>query len=162
MIEVVMAIRKDKFKAYPAVLEELDLIDEDDQITHTLSLEDAINPENELNVFKLDPEFEKNEKQYEEIRAEIIGDADDSDEEGSDEDGEGSGGEVDEEQAAAATSGTTEIIDNTEQNLVAFRREVYLTIQSSLDFQEAAHKLLKMKVPKELEVNGLYTLSPTY
>ncbi|CAJ0605770.1 unnamed protein product [Cylicocyclus nassatus] len=149
MIEVVMAIRKDKFKAYPAVLEELDLIDEDDQITHTLSLEDAINPENELNVFKMDPEFEKNEKQYEEIRAEIIGDADDSDEEGSD-DEEGSGGEVDEE-GAAAPSGTTEIIDNTEQNLVAFRREVYLTIQSSLDFQEAAHKLLKMKVPTEME-----------
>lgn len=40
-------------------------------------------------VFKLDPEFEKNEKQYEEIRAEIIGDDDDSDEEGSDENGSG-------------------------------------------------------------------------
>ncbi|RCN26333.1 hypothetical protein ANCCAN_27941 [Ancylostoma caninum] len=48
MIEVVMTIRKDNFKAYPAVIDELDLIDEDDQITHTLSLEDAVNPENEL------------------------------------------------------------------------------------------------------------------
>lgn len=39
---------------------------------------------------------------------------------------------------------TLTIIDGTEQSLVAFRRNVYLTIQSSLDFQEAAHKLLKI------------------
>ncbi|VDO44764.1 unnamed protein product, partial [Haemonchus placei] len=125
MIEVVLTIRKDKFKAYPAVLDELDLIDEEDQITHTISLEDAINPENELK-----------------IRAEIIGDDDDSEDEESEDDGIGSGDDAD--GAPTSTTGTTEIIDNTEQNLVAFRREVYLTIQSSLDFQEAAHKLLKM------------------
>ncbi|ETN85044.1 hypothetical protein NECAME_06591 [Necator americanus] len=149
-------------EAYPAVIDELDLIDEDDQITHTLSLEDAINPENELNVFKFDPEFEKNEKQYEEIRAEIIGDADDSDEEGSGDEDEASGDEGEEKSGAAAATGTTEIIDNTEQNLVAFRREVYLTIQSSLDFQEAAHKLLKMKVPQELETTFEKIACDTY
>jgi hypothetical protein len=38
------------------------------------------------------------------------------------------------------------IIDQTETNLVAFRRTVYLTIQSSLDFEECAHKLLKMDI----------------
>uniref|UniRef100_A0A0K0DD65 Lethal protein 858 n=1 Tax=Angiostrongylus cantonensis TaxID=6313 RepID=A0A0K0DD65_ANGCA len=161
MIEVVMTIRKDQFKAYPAVIDELDLIDEEDQITHTISLEDAVNPENELNIFKMDPDFSKNEQQYEEIRAEIIGDADDTDEEGSsDDDTEGLSNvnelfiDYDRVLAGQTTAGsaTTEIIDNTEQNLVAFRREVYLTIQSSLDFQEAAHKLLKMKVSKELEL----------
>lgn len=36
------------FKGFPAVIDELDLIDEDDQITHTITLEDAVNPENEL------------------------------------------------------------------------------------------------------------------
>ncbi|PIO54160.1 hypothetical protein TELCIR_24483, partial [Teladorsagia circumcincta] len=46
-------------------------------------------------VFKLDPEFEKNEKQYEEIRAEIIGDDDDSDDEESEDDGIGSGDDAD-------------------------------------------------------------------
>lgn len=35
-------------KAYPAVIDDLDLIDEEDQITHTITLEDAVNPENEL------------------------------------------------------------------------------------------------------------------
>ncbi|KAE9418407.1 hypothetical protein Angca_009604 [Angiostrongylus cantonensis] len=151
MIEVVMTIRKDQFKAYPAVIDELDLIDEEDQITHTISLEDAVNPENELNIFKMDPDFSKNEQQYEEIRAEIIGDADDTDEEGSSDDDTEAG-------QTTAGSATTEIIDNTEQNLVAFRREVYLTIQSSLDFQEAAHKLLKMKVSKELETELCHML----
>ena len=29
---------------------------------------------------------------------------------------------------------------------MAFRRTVYLTIQSSLDFQECTHKLLKMQI----------------
>ena len=38
------------------------------------------------------------------------------------------------------------IIDQTETNLVAFRRTVYLTIQSSLDFEECAHKLLKINI----------------
>ncbi|WKX94973.1 hypothetical protein Q1695_011880 [Nippostrongylus brasiliensis] len=159
MIEVMLTIFKDKFRAYPAVIDDLDLIDEEDQITHTITLEDAVNPENELNVFKLDPEFEKNEKQYEEIRAEIIGDENDSDEEGSDDDENDSGDDgTGQPGAAASTGATTEIIDNTEQNLVAFRREVYLTIQSSLDFQEAAHKLLKMKVSKELEAELCHML----
>ncbi|KAK6055059.1 MIF4G domain protein [Cooperia oncophora] len=127
MIEVVLTIRKDKFKAYPAVLDELDLIDEEDQITHTISLEDAINPENELNVFKLDPEFEKNEQQYDEIRAEIIGDDEDSDEE-SEDDGIGSGDEGDGQPGApASTTGTTENHRQLPTNLSHFVREVYLT-----------------------------------
>jgi hypothetical protein len=36
-------VRKDGFKDNPAVLEELDLVDEDDQITHMFTLDDATN-----------------------------------------------------------------------------------------------------------------------
>lgn len=69
-------------------------------------------------MFKLDPEFEKNEEVYEEIRKEIIGNADISDEDGGDElDDEEEGSDVEE-----APKKTTEIIDNTDQNLTAFRR----------------------------------------
>ncbi|KAL8183560.1 UNVERIFIED_CONTAM: hypothetical protein K2H54_044650, partial [Gekko kuhli] len=39
------------------------------------------------------------------------------------------------------------IHDKTEINLVSFRRTIYLAIQSSLDFEECAHKLLKMDFP---------------
>lgn len=38
------------------------------------------------------------------------------------------------------------IIDQTETNLVALRRTIYLTLQSSLDYEEAAHKLLKLQL----------------
>uniref|UniRef100_A0A0R3RWN1 Tyrosine-protein kinase n=1 Tax=Elaeophora elaphi TaxID=1147741 RepID=A0A0R3RWN1_9BILA len=149
MIEVIFHIRKDKFQAYPALIDELDLIEEDDQITHTITLEDPLMPENELNVFKYDPEFEKNEAEYEEIRRDAIGfEEEDSDEEEETE-------EAPDEEGVETQQGekqSTVIIDNTEQNLVAFRRNIYLTIQSSLDFQEAAHKLLKIDLKNGQDV----------
>ena len=46
------------------------------------------------------------------------------------------------------------IMDMTETNLVGFRRTVYLTIQSSLDFEECAHKLLKMDIKPGWEVRA--------
>ncbi|CAJ0571850.1 unnamed protein product, partial [Mesorhabditis spiculigera] len=155
MIETAMAVRRDKFADYPALVDELDLISEEDQITHTLSLEDATDPENMLNIFKMDPEFEKNEAAYEEIREQIIGDAGESSEEESDDEDED---EENKEQGGAGKAEPMEIIDNTEQNMVAFRREVYLTIQSSLDYQEAAHKLLKMGVKPEMEPELIHML----
>ena len=36
-----MAVRKDKFKDHPAVAEGLELVDEDEQITHLISLEEV-------------------------------------------------------------------------------------------------------------------------
>ncbi|UXI15111.1 Repulsive guidance molecule A [Sarcoptes scabiei] len=68
MIEVMYAIRKDKFKDHPSILPELDLIDENEQITHMMNLEEDYNTEDHLNVFKKDPEFLINEAKYEEIK----------------------------------------------------------------------------------------------
>ena len=44
------------------------------------------------------------------------------------------------------------IVDQTETNLIALRRTIYLTIQSSLDFEECAHKLLKLELKPGQEV----------
>ena len=52
----------------------------------------------------------------------------------------------------AATKKQMEITDMTNTNLVTFRKTVYLTIMSSLDFEECAHKLLKMTIKPGLEV----------
>ena len=41
MIEVMFQVRKDGFKDNPAVPQELDLVEEADQFTHTLTLDDA-------------------------------------------------------------------------------------------------------------------------
>ena len=46
----------------------------------------------------------------------------------------------------------SEIIDQTETNMIALRRTIYLTIQSSLDFEECAHKMLKMQFKPGQEV----------
>ncbi len=48
MIEVMFAVRKDGFKEHPAITEGLGLVDEDDQITHLLSLDDDLEEERAL------------------------------------------------------------------------------------------------------------------
>eukprot|EP00730_Choanoeca_flexa_P019206 TRINITY_DN9375_c0_g1_i1.p1 TRINITY_DN9375_c0_g1~~TRINITY_DN9375_c0_g1_i1.p1 ORF type:complete len:883 (+),score=172.91 TRINITY_DN9375_c0_g1_i1:61-2709(+) len=147
MIEVMFAIRKDGFRDHPAILEGLDLIEESDQITHLIALDEDINPETGLDVFKFDDDYEGNEERYKEIKAEILGD-DSSDEDGDDEDSSDDD-ESDEEDAAPAAAqpgDRVEIHDMTETNLIALRRTIYLTLKSSLDFEEAAHKLLKMTI----------------
>ena len=42
MIEVLMQVRKDKYKDNPIIPEGLDLVEEDEQITHQIQLEDEL------------------------------------------------------------------------------------------------------------------------
>ena len=42
MIEVLMQVRKDKYKDNPILPEGLDLVEEDEQITHQIQLEDDL------------------------------------------------------------------------------------------------------------------------
>lgn len=45
----------------------------DDQITHNFDLMDILDPEDMLNIFHLDPFFEKTEMEWDEIKKEILG-----------------------------------------------------------------------------------------
>jgi len=147
MIEVMFAVRKDGFKDYPIVSEGLDKVEEDDQITHLLRLDDAASAEDILNVFKHDPDFEENEEKYKQIKQSILGDDDDSDDDSEGEDGSGEEESDEDEDGDNKKEGSTmEIIDKTETNLVALRRLIYLTVQSSLDFEECAHKMMKIQL----------------
>ncbi|XP_078460071.1 pre-mRNA-splicing factor CWC22 homolog isoform X2 [Lampetra planeri] len=145
MIEVMFAIRKDGFKDHPVIPEGLDLVEEDDQFTHMLPLEDDYNSEDLLNIFKLDPDFLNNEEKYKAIKKEILDEG--SSGEGESGEGEGSDSDDEEEDEEEAEKQKMTILDQTETNLVSFRRTIYLAIQSSLDFEECAHKLLKMELP---------------
>uniref|UniRef100_A0A182PMB3 MI domain-containing protein n=1 Tax=Anopheles epiroticus TaxID=199890 RepID=A0A182PMB3_9DIPT len=156
MIEVVFQIRKDGFKDHVAVMDALELVEEDDQYTHLIMLDEATDTQDILNVFKVDPEFEANETKYKAICKEILGsDAEDDDEEG-DKSGDSSSGDSDgsDDDDVDSDSDVGEdakkkqdtIIDNTETNLIALRRTIYLTIHSSLDYEECAHKLMKMEL----------------
>ncbi|CAL8102770.1 unnamed protein product [Calicophoron daubneyi] len=170
MLEVMFQIRRDGWKDHPIVLPELDLIPEDDQITHTTSLLDQVDPEDSLNVFRFDPDYLENEEKYAKIKASFF-ESDDESEDGSggeedDDEGEESGSsneEGDEErpQGAASASAAGEnqqtIIDRTETNLVQLRRTIYLMLQSSLSADEAGHRLLQLKIKpgEEYEVASM-------
>ncbi|XP_068656524.1 uncharacterized protein [Aristolochia californica] len=144
LIEGLFAIRKAKFEGYPAVRPELDLVEQEDQFTHEISFQDDIDAESHLDIFRLDPKFLENEEAYENLKKDILGDdssegGDDS-AEGSDDDDEEDDEESEEEE------NRMKIKDETETNLVNLRRTIYLTIMSSVDFEEAGHKLLKIKL----------------
>ncbi|KAL8762464.1 MAG: hypothetical protein Q9184_001547 [Pyrenodesmia sp. 2 TL-2023] len=140
MIEVLFQVRKDKYKDNPAIRDELDLVEEEDQITHRASLDDEIDVQDGLNVFKFDPEWEEHEEAYQKLKAEILGEA-----EGSGDEEYETGESSDDEDAKDEKD--LEIKDQTNADLTNLRRTIYLTIMSSLDFEEAVHKLLKVNLP---------------
>ncbi|KAL4726140.1 pre-mRNA-splicing factor cwc22 [Fusarium chlamydosporum] len=141
MIEVLFQVRKDKFKDNPAIKEELDLIEEEDQITHQVELEGEIDAQDGLNIFKFDPEWEEHEEAYKKLKAELLGEG--SDDEDDDEDEYESSSEDEEDEKTKAM----EIKDQSNADLVNLRRTIYLTIMSSADPEEAVHKLMKINLP---------------
>lgn len=141
MIEVLFQVRKDKYKDNPVIKEELDLVEEEDQITHRIGLDDEIDPQDGLNVFKMDPNWEENEEEYKKLKVEILGEASDDEDEDDDDESESESESEDEEQKAL------EIKDQSNADLVNLRRTIYLSIQSSADPEEAAHKLMKLRLP---------------
>ncbi|RHZ66325.1 pre-mRNA-splicing factor cwc22 [Aspergillus thermomutatus] len=143
MIEVLFQVRKDRYKDNPAIKEELDLVEEEDQITHRIGLDDEIDTQDGLNVFKFDPQWEEHEEAYKKLKAEILGEGSD-DEEDEDETDESSDEEEEQERQM-------EIKDQSNTDLVNLRRTIYLTIMSSIDFEECCHKLMKISLPPGLE-----------
>ena len=144
MIEVLFQVRKDRYKNHVAVKEELDLVEEEDQITHRLGLDDEIETQDMLNIFKYDAEWEQHEEAYKKLKAEILGEGSDDEEDEDDED-ESSEEESDNEEQRM------DIKDQSNTDLVNLRRTIYLTIMSSIDFEECCHKLMKINLPVGLE-----------
>ena len=154
LIEGLFALRKAAWEGHPAIPEGLDLVDEADAVVHEVSLDDDLDAEAGLDVFAVAPQFAENEQRYAALRASILGEEEEEggaaqEEEldggaaGDEEDG--NDGQLDEGGAPSAHADLAgPITDATEANLVNLRRVIYLTIMSSLDFEEAGHKLLKI------------------
>lgn len=105
MIEVLMQVRKDKYKDNPIIPEGLDLVEEDEQITHQIQLDEELQVQEGLSefanivssvswlithadIFKFDPDYLANEEKYKGIKSEILGESSDEEsgsEESSDE-----------------------------------------------------------------------------
>ncbi|KAJ7880749.1 armadillo-type protein [Mycena olivaceomarginata] len=143
MIEVLMQVRKDKYKDNPILAEGLDLVEEEEQITHQIQLEEELQVQEGLNIFKFDPNYLENEEKYKAIKQEILGE-DEDEESGSEE----SSDEEDEDEVAAKEG----IEDRTETNLVNLRRTIYLSIMNALNYEEAVHKLLKVQLQEGQEI----------
>ncbi|KDQ59686.1 hypothetical protein JAAARDRAFT_127159 [Jaapia argillacea MUCL 33604] len=144
MIEVLMQVRKDKYKDNPIVPEGLDLVEEEEQITHQVQLEEELQVQEGLNIFKFDPNYLENEEKYKAIKAEILGEGSDDDESGSE--------ESEDEEAEEEVEAKEGIEDRTETNLVNLRRTIYLTIMNALNYEEAVHKLLKVQIKEGDEI----------
>lgn len=142
MIEVLFQVRKDKYKDNPAIREELDLVEEEDQITHSIALDDEIDVEDGLNIFKFDPNWEENEEKYRRVKAEILGEVS-----GDEDDEEYESGDDSEEDDEEKEEKAMDIKDQTNADLVNLRRTIYLTIMSSIDPEECCHKLMKVNLP---------------
>lgn len=140
MIEVLFQVRKDRYKDNPAIREELDLVEEEDQITHRIGLDDEIDTQDGLNIFKYDAQWEEHEEAYRRLKAEILGEGSSDEEDGYETD-DSSEEEEDEEQKQM------DIKDQSNTDLVNLRRTIYLTIMSSIDFEECCHKLMKISLP---------------
>jgi pre-mRNA-splicing factor CWC22 len=183
LVEALFRTRKGKFSEHPTIPQALDLVEEADQITHELSLDDEIDIESNLDSFEFDPAFEKHEMLWTKIRGEILGeDSTDVDVIDKSDVGGGAliaGGDdadlddaqvVDSSDAVVSSSSTSDnvapptdvigfgqgssgsdIVDLAETDLVNLRRTIYLTIMSSVDYEECAHKLMKLSIPRGAE-----------
>jgi pre-mRNA-splicing factor CWC22 len=136
-IENLFAIRKSKFKDYQGVIPELDLVDNDDQITHNIELDAEVTGQEELNIFRSDPFFDKTEEEWKQIRLSILG-----------EDNilrlKASAMQLEAEEDEAEAE--PQILDFTEEDLQKLRESIYLIIMNSIDFEECAHKLMKLNI----------------
>ncbi|KAI5982792.1 armadillo-type protein [Pisolithus orientalis] len=77
MIEVLMQVQKDKYKDNPIIPDGLDLVKEEEQITHHICLEEELQAQEGLNILKFIPNYAENEEKYKAITAEILGEGSD-------------------------------------------------------------------------------------
>jgi len=179
-VEELIVKRRKRFKMCPSVEEDLDLVEREEQIMFEITLDDdGLKREEVLDVFQFDEKWEDNENSWIEIQKEILGEDDDSSNDGSsdDEDGEnptdeeegdndtrsgsdneddnmddGDDGQLQLTTTNADSKLVTVIHDMSEKDLTQLRRTIYLTIMSSATFEECTHKLTKVDIPTGKEV----------
>jgi len=111
-VEELMKKRRKGFKMCPAVLEELDLVEREEQIMFEIGLDDqGLKREEALDVFQFDDKWEENENTWTEIQKEILGDDDDDtssndddDDDNDDDDDDGENSTDDESQDDSGTN----------------------------------------------------------
>ena len=142
-IEALFNTRKSRFKNHPGVIADLDLIEEEDRITHEVSLTDEFDSEDRVNFFRFEEDFDENEKQWKEIQKEILGEEEERINKRIE--------QLDDEEESSESE-EEKIEDITEQDLMNLRKTIYLVIVSSVDFEEVVHKLMKINLREGQEI----------
>ncbi|KAK9834492.1 hypothetical protein WJX74_002896 [Apatococcus lobatus] len=156
LVEGMLLQARDRFKEFPIIPEGLDIV-EDEQILHRMELFGNYPTHVEFDVFRHVNGWEKQDAEYKVMTKTMLGS--DSDEEAGSGDQGGSDSEEEEEedeevQGQGGAPQGMQISDMTETNLINLRRTIYLTIMSSMSFEEAGHKLIKIELApgQEIEV----------
>lgn len=144
-IENLFAVRKTNFKDHSAVIQELDLVNDEDKNIHQIGLDDELDGEDTIDLFRYDPTYDENENIWLEMKSEILGDQQGAQEGEMRE-------EVHEQMEDVPVDENEGIKDLNEVDLQKLRRTIYLTIISSIDFQECCHKLLKLNMREGQEM----------
>lgn len=140
-IEQLLELRRKSFAGHPAIAAGLQVVDPLEQIEHDVALDDELQTHPELDAFRPSNRYAAQEERYAQFRREVLAQKSDA--------GAGTGG------AAASTlaqEAKVVIQDATGANLVNLRRSLYLTIMSSLVFEESATKILRMQIPRESRI----------
>jgi pre-mRNA-splicing factor CWC22 len=127
----------------PLLPPELDLVPPEEQTTHAIDLDDDIDPERGLDNFRHDPDFIAHLEEYDNFKTNVLGLSDE---------------EVvlpppvptQVETTTQAASAPAPASDLSSEQLDALRREVFLTVKSSIRRDEVVHKLLK-RIPQGRE-----------
>ena len=154
IIENLFKIRKNNFKGHEGVKEELDLVEDKDIITHRIFLdEEDIKTEEELNEFHYDDKYDENEKIWKQFKECILGpeDENEDEEEKISTHIENTEKSISEFPEVKQLKGKDLVFDLSEQDLVRYRKMIYMIVVSSIDFEECCHKLLKQNVKEGLE-----------
>lgn len=91
----------------------------------------------------MDPNYEQGEKDWDAIKKEIIGE---EAERLAQHEGLVKGDEESSSESEPDIDHDNQIEDMSGQDLTNLRRTIYLTIMSSIDFEECTHKLLKLNI----------------
>ena len=164
-IEKLFEMRKKNFEEFPSVIKELDLVPDEDKIIHQYFINEEINEENDLNKFKYDENYEQNEKIWEEIKREILGDENDENQvnnftenlnkeitELAKKNIENENNITENNESEEDENENNQIVNFNNVDLIKLRKNIYLTIISTLDFQECVHKLLKLQIKEGQEI----------
>ncbi|ANB11870.1 Cwc22p [Sugiyamaella lignohabitans] len=164
MIETLFQIIKDQFRDNPSIPKGLDLVEEDDQNIHMVSLDDELKGEETLNVFRFDDKYDENEESYKQIKKDILGDSDEEEESEEENEAENEQSEDESEnedeveasvsatQDVASDAGKVVVQDMTNSALISLRRTIYLTVMSTMSIDEVCHKLTRIQVPSGHEI----------